>query len=404
VSLASGYGDTQNPYASKTANFFLAAPNGAAGVPTFRAVVAADIPTLNQNTTGSAGSVVNAVTFNNGGTGDVSGTTFNGSAARTISYNTVGAPSISGTNATGTWAISISGNAATATTASNVNNGTLTLAVSGTGLTGSQTFTANQATNATFTVTSNATSANTASTIVARDASGNFTAGTITATLSGNASSATTATSATSATTATNIAAGVANQIPRQSAAGTTTFIAAPTTASTYLGWNGTAFAWSAPSASTTVTDDTATNATRYLTFTSATSGSITGVNVSSTKLTYNPSTGTLSSTTVTASSDERFKTNWRDLPQDLIEQLALVKAGVYDRTDMDVPVTQVGVSAQELQPVMFHAVVADEQGMLSVAYGNAALVAAIKLSQRVIEQEARINRLEALVAQLVGE
>jgi hypothetical protein len=57
ISLAASYGDTQNPYASKTANFFLAAPNGAAGVPTFRAIVAADVPTLNQNTTGSAGSV-----------------------------------------------------------------------------------------------------------------------------------------------------------------------------------------------------------------------------------------------------------------------------------------------------------------------------------------------------------
>ena len=62
------------------------------------------------------------------------------------------------------------------------NNGTLTLNVSGTGLSGSQTFTANQSSAATFTVTSNATSANTASTIVARDGSGNFTAGTITAT------------------------------------------------------------------------------------------------------------------------------------------------------------------------------------------------------------------------------
>ena len=190
MSLASGYGDTQNPYASKTANFFLAAPNGSAGAPTFRAVVAADIPTLNQNTTGSAGSVANAVTFNNGGTGDASGTTFNGSAARTISYNTVGAPSTGGANATGTWGISISGNAATATTASNVNNGTLSMGVSGTGLSGSASFTANQPGNSTFTVTSNATNANTGSTIVARDASGNFSAGTITATLSGSATSA----------------------------------------------------------------------------------------------------------------------------------------------------------------------------------------------------------------------
>ena len=71
------------------------------------------------------------------------------------------------------------------------NNGTLTMNVSGTGLSGSATFTADQAGASTFTVTSNATNANTASTIVARDASGNFTAGTITAVLSGNASTAT---------------------------------------------------------------------------------------------------------------------------------------------------------------------------------------------------------------------
>ena len=69
ISLDSGYGDTQNPYASKTANFFLAAPNGTAGVPTFRAVVAADIPTLNQNTTGTASNVTGVVAIANGGTG-----------------------------------------------------------------------------------------------------------------------------------------------------------------------------------------------------------------------------------------------------------------------------------------------------------------------------------------------
>jgi hypothetical protein len=79
------------------------------------------------------------------------------------------------------------------------NNGTLTLGVSGTGLSGSASFTADQAGNVTFTVASNATSANTNSTIVARDASGNFSAGTITANLSGNAttSSSTTGNAAT---------------------------------------------------------------------------------------------------------------------------------------------------------------------------------------------------------------
>jgi hypothetical protein len=66
------------------------------------------------------------------------------------------------------------------------NNGTLTLGVSGTGLSGSATFTANQSGNSTFTVTSNATSDNTNSTIVARNASGGFSAGIITATFVGN--------------------------------------------------------------------------------------------------------------------------------------------------------------------------------------------------------------------------
>lgn len=69
ISLASGYGDTQNPYGSKTANSFLAAPNGTAAAPSFRAIVAADIPTLNQNTTGTASNVSGTVAVANGGTG-----------------------------------------------------------------------------------------------------------------------------------------------------------------------------------------------------------------------------------------------------------------------------------------------------------------------------------------------
>jgi hypothetical protein len=72
ISLSANYGDTLNPYASKTANFVLAAPNGTAGVPTFRAIVAADIPTLNQNTTGTAANVTGTVAIANGGTGATS--------------------------------------------------------------------------------------------------------------------------------------------------------------------------------------------------------------------------------------------------------------------------------------------------------------------------------------------
>ena len=69
ISLSTAYGDTLNPYASKTANYVLAAPNGSAGVPTFRAIVAGDIPTLNQNTTGSAASLSSTLAVASGGTG-----------------------------------------------------------------------------------------------------------------------------------------------------------------------------------------------------------------------------------------------------------------------------------------------------------------------------------------------
>jgi hypothetical protein len=80
ISLATAYGDTQNPYASKTANNFLAAPNGSAGAPTFRAIVAADVPTLNQNTTGSAATLTTPRTISV--TGDLAYTSgsFDGSA------------------------------------------------------------------------------------------------------------------------------------------------------------------------------------------------------------------------------------------------------------------------------------------------------------------------------------
>lgn len=88
ISLDSGYGDTKNPYASKTANYFLAAPNGVAGVPTFRAIVAADIPTLNQNTTGSAATLTTTRTL--------WGQNFDGSANVTGALSSVTTLSMSG--------------------------------------------------------------------------------------------------------------------------------------------------------------------------------------------------------------------------------------------------------------------------------------------------------------------
>jgi hypothetical protein len=77
-----------------------------------------------------------------------------------------------------------------------------------------------------------ATDANTASKVVARDASGNFSAGTITAALSGNA------------TSATNVAGGAANQIVFNTGSGATSFVVAPTASGQVLNWNGSAFTY----------------------------------------------------------------------------------------------------------------------------------------------------------------
>jgi Na+-transporting NADH:ubiquinone oxidoreductase subunit NqrD len=72
ITLSGTLAVTPSNFASQTANTFLAAPNGASGTPTFRAIVAADVPTLNQNTTGTAANVTGIVAAVNGGTGQSS--------------------------------------------------------------------------------------------------------------------------------------------------------------------------------------------------------------------------------------------------------------------------------------------------------------------------------------------
>jgi hypothetical protein len=69
-------------FGSQTANQVFAAPNGSNGNPSFRAIVAADIPTLNQSTTGSAATLTTARDI--AMTGDVAwSVSFNGSANAT---------------------------------------------------------------------------------------------------------------------------------------------------------------------------------------------------------------------------------------------------------------------------------------------------------------------------------
>ncbi len=137
------FNNKQNTFGSQSANSFYAGPNGLSGTPSFRTILAADIPTLNQNTTGNAATSTalqnartingvsfngtanivipsntsNAITFNNSGIGATSASSFNGSNPLIISYNSIGALPTIGANTittvgainTGTWNANIIG-------------------------------------------------------------------------------------------------------------------------------------------------------------------------------------------------------------------------------------------------------------------------------------------------------
>jgi hypothetical protein len=96
----------------------------------------------------------------------------------------------------------------------------------------------------------------------------------------------------------------------------------------------------------------------------------------------------------VTAQSDETLKTNWRDLPDNFVEKLSVVKHGIYDR--IDTGLTQEGVSAQSLRPLLPNSVLEGVDGKLAVNYGSAALVSAVELAKYVTALEQRIAQLEA--------
>ena len=118
-----------------------------------------------------------------------------------------------------------------------------------------------------------------------------------------------------------------------------------------------------------------------------------------SANLTFNGTNLTVGGSVI-HNSDESLKTNWRELPDDFVDLLALVKSGTYDRLDQEL--TQDGVSAQSLQPLLPNSVLMGVDGKLSVAYGNAAMVSSIELAKRIVEQDKKIARLEALVLKLI--
>jgi len=161
---------------------------------------------------GSANITITANTTNTLTRGSyLTGSNFNGSAATTWAVDATNANTASkvvardasGNFSAGTITAALSGNATTATTlqtARTINgtsfngsaNITITANTTNTLTRGSYLTGSNFNGSAATTWAVDATSANTASKVVARDASGNFSAGTITAALSGNATTATT--------------------------------------------------------------------------------------------------------------------------------------------------------------------------------------------------------------------
>ena len=135
------------------------------------------------------------------------------------------------------------------------------------------------------------------------------------------------------------------------------------------------------------VSDDTATNSTRYLLFANQTSGSLVNGYVSSTKLTFNPSTGSLSATEVTTSSDVRSKTNIETImnPVDIVSKLRGVS---FHRSETGIK--SYGVIAQEIEQVLPDIVFNNEDGFKSVAYNSIIgfLIEAVK------HQQSQINSL----------
>ena len=133
------------------------------------------------------------------------------------------------------------------------------------------------------------------------------------------------------------------------------------------------------------VTDDTTSNVTVYPIFANDTSGAITE-QVSSTKLTFNPSTGLLTSTDYNSSSDMTLKQDITSInnPLDIISQLT-----GFGFTWKDSKQKAYGLSAQEVEKIIPDIVRDRPDGTKGINYMNltAFLIEAIKDLKREIQE-----------------
>ena len=143
------------------------------------------------------------------------------------------------------------------------------------------------------------------------------------------------------------------------------------------------------------VTDDTSTNATRYPVFANGTSG-VVAENVSSTKLTFNPSSGLLTSTDYNSSSDKRLKKSIKQI-DGALAKVNKLKGVSFEWKESGTQA--LGLIAQDVEKVIPELVTTDDNGFKGIRYNNviAVLVEAIK------EQQDQIKDLQDQVKKLNG-
>lgn len=135
-----------------------------------------------------------------------------------------------------------------------------------------------------------------------------------------------------------------------------------------------------------TITDDTSSDATRYLILTPQSSGNLLTSNVSTTKLYYNPSTGTLSSTNYNSLSDIKLK---KDIISILNPLQTIEKIDGVEFKWIENDKKSFGVIAQELEKIIPELVEGTENKTVNYIGLIAFLINAIKeLNKRITDLE----------------
>jgi hypothetical protein len=267
------------------------------------AIQVADVPTLNQNTTGQAGSVANALTAGTGISYSV-GTTYNGSVAVTID-NSAPDQVVSLTGGTG---ISTSGTYPSFTITNTAPDQIVSLTGAGTtNVTGTYpnfTITSNDQYVGTVTSVSGTGTVNGISLSGTVTSSGSLTLGgtltgvDLTTQVTGTLPIANGGTGQTTASAAFNALSPVTSTGDLIIGNGANSSTRLPIGANNYvLTSNGTTAVWAlATGSGATITNDTSTSTNVYPTFAAATSGALANIYTSNAKYLYKPSTGELTS------------------------------------------------------------------------------------------------------------